>query len=733
MHFSTAGSEELAAYYSQQEKTPAVQALLAELATLCAATQGQPACLRKAQLHERIARVCDVKVFAHFPFFWAISDGRSRTNWGVRSPVSQLWQATEESLTQPYQEEIAPYIDAALFHGWRPIGYDHHCPSYDRLLSEGLSGIIARARAQLEITKSQDGRVFLEACIRSNEAVILLAERFAQQAEALFANAPDEAAARNLRRIAATARRIPAQPAATFYEAICCILFMREIIGSLEGFGVSTFGHLDRLLYPYYADDLAAGRINRAEAKDLLAALFIFTDAKFGLTDSFAAETSTTIVLGGCDAAGAPVCNDITHMLLEAAAEGGYTGTKLIARISSVHPAEYFNLLGQFISEGHNVLVMPNDDTLIPASCRWNKRLEDARLYVGGGCHEVVLGGTEVCTRADSWISLPGLLLQTLFPSSALPAFFSCTQADCYEAFYRACMANVHLLHNRIAAAKERYERIWRDFDATPLYSATLAGCIENARDVTAGGARYNTVSLSMFGAATFLDSLFAIKTLVFEEKQCSFADFRAIVSQNFAEHEELRQYILHRLPRHGQGDAAYNAFAADVLRDLSCVAGQPNGRGGIVTPAFYPHDIFLSCGCKTQATPDGRLAFTPFSRGFSPSENTPIASVTDIIRNLQAFDLTLFPESFATELTLPAAPDKNDATAIAALIQTFAEYGGSTLQLNVLDYAVLRDALEHPEAHPNLTVRVCGYSQSFNSLSAQQKNEVIGRMMEKG
>jgi formate C-acetyltransferase len=615
------------------------------------------------------------------------------------------------------------------------VGYDHHCPGYDIIFEKGLEGLIADAGERLDSAETQAERDFLEAVIRSNRALTCLANRFAGEAEKLLAEDQDEEGRLNLRRIAGAAGRVPANPPETFYEAAAVILFIRETYGSLEAFGQSTLGHIDRLLYPYYERDLREGRISREEALALIHALLAYTDAKFGINDGFFRETSTTIVIGGCDSRGKPVFNEVTRMVVEACMENRYIGTKIIARISSKHPGEYFSLLAEFTTSCANILVMPNDDTLIPANRRWNKAMEDARLYAGGGCHEMVLANTEVNTRADSWINLPGLFLKTMAPDAAgsgeLPTreLISAAGSRNFESFYAACMDNVQRFYNIIAGIKEKYERQWNRFDAAPLYSASIADCIKNARDVSAGGARYNSISLSMVGAATFIDSLYTVKRVVFEEKQVSLEELWEILSGDWQGNETLRLYIINRLPKYGTGNNELDDFADRVLRDLSKKAGQPNGRGGIVTPAFYPHDLFIAFGLNTMATPDGRRRGAYLSRGIAPSEFSGVMSVTDVIRSLKNFDLTLFPESMATEITLPISVSSRDGTAaVSALIRSFAQSGGSTLQINVLDRETLIRAREEPEKYPNLVVRICGYSQTFNSLSDEQKDEVISR-----
>ena len=74
----------------------------------------------------------------------------------------------------------------------------------------------------------------------------------------------------------------------------------------------------------------------------------------------------------------------------------------------------------------------------------------------------------------------------------------------------------------------------WAEYSPCPLYSSTLDGCIENMRDMTEGGAKLNHSSLSPVGVGTFIDSLYAIKHVVFEERLFTLQDLHTALMCNY-------------------------------------------------------------------------------------------------------------------------------------------------------------------------------------------------------
>lgn len=707
-------------YYTNFD--PCTASLLAKMDALATETAAEPMISRKAAMHGMLARECPVHLFRETPFFFEISSGRGRYTWGgLQSPVgSYFHDRTAGEWLNIYGAETEKDRREGYLHAWNnPVGFDHHCPGYDKLLELGINGILRQAEDALTSCTDEKKKEFYRAAIRSNQALLTLAERFAEEAARLAESADDEETVLHYRKIADAAAWVPANPPRTMYEGLCAVLFYRECVGSMEGIGFSTFGQLDRMLYPLYRADLAAGRITPDEALALFCGLLLYTEVRFDAARGYH-ETSTTIELGGCDRAGNVVYNDLTALILDAVMNVRSINTKINCRISKAHPQEYLEKIAYIQLSGIPTLMMHNDDVLVAGRVNCGQDAEDARMYVGGGCHEIVLQGTEVCTRADTWISLPRLLLGTMERLTDCPD---------YETLYAEYLADVRAYYTRIVTLKNEQERKWSTYDPLPLYSSSLTGCLERGLDLTEGGAKYNSTALSLLGTATLIDSLYALKTLVFGKAAVSYADFRRIVAENFENNELLRRQILEKLPKHGTGNAELDVFSAAVLDDISGIAGQTNGRGGKYLPAFYPHDIYTPLGSLTGATPDGRLAGKPLSRGVSPSEFITTDSPLDLIHSLKAIDFTKYADSFCAELTLPPMENTaENAGILTSVIRAFLDAEGSSLQFNLIDRNALLDARIHPDDHRNLFVRVCGYSAVFVYLSPATQNEILER-----
>jgi len=245
------------------------------------------------------------------------------------------------------------------------------------------------------------------------------------------------------------------------------------------------------------------------------------------------------------------------------------------------------------------------------------------------------------------------------------------------------------------------------------------------------GGARYSVGSVSLIGIGTLIDSLFAVRKMVFEHERVPLDQLRAIIESNFEGEEILRQFIVNRVPKFGQADAEMEAFSSRVFSDLAAVStGHANGRGGTYEASVFVYRLFVEMGKKTGATPDGRKAGDYLAQGMGPSQLAlgRRSDVGQILGALAPLDMTDYPVSAVLDLKLPASRGECDPRTIVPIVKRFLDAGGSVLQLNVVDPEVLREAKAHPERHGDLVVRVSGYSARFAALSEEIQQEVIDR-----
>lgn len=755
-------NQELAAYYRTLAWSPmqtgmdvpeglrkASQAIWDTMDRYAAAHPDDPPCSLKARLHEEIADQFQPVLFRHTPFFWEMGL-RPAQNWGTpthRSAASWMrqrrhgrCQATEAFQRCLYFSQFEPKRQWTLWYAWDVFDIDHHSLGSTELLRTGMNGTLRRIDERLTRPASADQLGFLRAARRSVLALLKIAGKFAERARQMLDAETDPQARAFLSSIADAATRIPAEPPRTFYEGLAMLWFMREATATLESIGISVLGHPDRQLIDLYRADLAAGRLDEAQAADLLARWMVPTDIKFQTDNNSWPETSTCMELGGCDENGCEVFNELTRLILRTHQDLGLMSPKPNCRISSSSPSEYLDLISRSILDGHNVFALLNDDVLIPACVRSGKSLREARLYVNGGCQETIVEGVEHSAGAYYYFNMARVLDLCLLPvEPRAPELIRSdldrraptpvTHAADFEAFYGHFR---DALTRMIAAGAEwRAEAgaLYRDIQPCPLFSTTLNGCIENARDYTAGGAKYNPACLALVGLATVVDSLLSIRRAVFDEHWLTLDQLRAALAADWRGHEALRSRLA-ALPKFGHADTEADAIATRLSDDLArCVATLRNERGGPYQASFFVYYAFRDMGQRTRATADGRYAGEVLSQGCSPSRVRPPDTLTAAIRSLQAIDFTLFPGNSVLDVQLPITREMQPS-ALSAVIRTFAQLGGPTLQPTCIRIEELKDAQAHPERHGDLTVRICGLSARFVALTPDVQNEIIGRAL---
>ncbi|WP_306599368.1 trans-4-hydroxy-L-proline dehydratase [Geothrix sp. 21YS21S-2] len=654
--------------------------------------------------------------------------------WRDRSLRDQIWALLPPEWLEAY--------DAGVFTEFMEQRAPGHTVLDGKIYTRGLRDFqedIRRSDAALDFERDPeagDKRAELEAMRISCDALILLAERHAQEAERQ-ALACGPARREELLRIAAVCRRVPAQAPRDFQEALQYYWFCHQgVITELNGWDAFSPGHLDQHLLPFYRAGLKDATLTREAARELLECFFVkfnnhTAPPKVGVT---AAESGTytdfaNLNLAGLLPDGSDGSNELTELLLEIVEEMHLLQPSSNVQVSRKTPDAVLRRALRVIRNGYGFPSLFNADAVVEEQLRQGKSLEDAREGGCSGCVEVGAFGKEAYILTG-YFNLPKMLELALHdgvdartgkplgPRTGTPATFEEAMAA-FEAQTR------HFLDIKIRG-NQLIERLYATRMPAPFLSVLTDDCIKRGQDYNAGGARYNNTFIQAVGIGTVTDSLAAIKAL----GPSALPELVAALDADFAGSEVLRQRLLHKAPKYGNDDPAADDVMVRVFRFLfHAVDGRPNGKGGAYRLEMLPTTCHVYFGQVCQASADGRKAGKPVSEGISPVQGADRSGPTAVLRSAGKMDHvktggTLLNMKFTPGLL--AGEDGIDR--LLHLVRGYFKMDGHHVQFNVVTAATLKEAQADPGGHRDLIVRVAGYSDYFCDLSRELQNEIIHR-----
>ena len=237
-------------------------------------------------------------LLAWFPF--ALDD--QELLLGRMAPDRPEWQAE--------REEAKAWLAARYPDVFTP-GQTGHCElDLSRLLALGLDGLRADVERRLAAAEGAQAETY-QSFAHALDGLAVFIEHAADTAEEALPHASPERRA-ELALMAGACRRVAHQPPATFREALQLLWLAVLAVQHANYASLVQPGHLDRTLWPYYRDDLAAGRLKREGALELLEALYLL------LNEQIADGLAIGVMVGGRDAQGRDLTNDLSYLCLEA-------------------------------------------------------------------------------------------------------------------------------------------------------------------------------------------------------------------------------------------------------------------------------------------------------------------------------------------------------------------------------------------------------------------------------
>ncbi|MHB1315931.1 MAG: glycyl radical protein [Christensenellales bacterium] len=626
-------------------------------------------------------------------------------------------------------------------------GLAHMYMDYPKLLNLGVEGILKELdeqQALLDITQPDyyDRINFLSASRKSLEALVVYAQRYGELAAKEAEKAIDETRKAELLKLSSVLKNVPLHKAESFYEAIqsFCVL---QVLAQVEASGYSvTPGRFDQYMYPFYKKDLEKGAITREFAQELIDCIFLKTceimrvDTKASAELNAGHPSGQNLAVGGVDKFGKDATNEISYLCLASNVHISLNQPNFTVRLHKNTPDEFLTKVVESISGGNGMPQILNDDLIIPSMLNKGFPLSMARDYIPIGCDEITVAG-QWGRCNGGYVNFAKVLEVTIGGGTdikygkqvGIPQDVDNIKSfDEFLKLFSVQLANAVRMH---CADANLADHVHCELMPLPLVSVLYDGCIEKGKDVTAGGARYNSTGIVGVGTANCADGLYAVKELVFERKTLTMKEFREILKKNYEGQELLRQTILNKMPKFGNDQDDVDVFATFVTNGFfDELEKYKSFHNGAFWPALYSVTAQVGLGYRTGAGPDGRLDGQTLADGMTPMYGMDKSGPTAALKSFIKIDMLRAPNGIIINQRLTPSLFKTQSgkEKVKQLLRSFVDQGGFHWQFNVVSTDVMRDAQKNPGEHRGLVVRVAGYSAIFVELSASAQESVIAR-----
>ena len=684
------------------------------------------------------------------PFY--ISDEDKRI---MREELFPYWEgkSLDETCEDQYREaglwEMSgeSFVSDCSYHAVNGGGDSN--PGYDVILmKKGMIDIQNEAREHLKSLdyanpEDIDKIYFYKSIIDTTEGVMAYARRLSAYAAELAQKETNPKRKAELLKISEINARVPANKPSTFWEAIQAVWTIESLLVVEENQTGMSIGRVDQYMYPFYKADIESGRMNDFEAFELAGCMLIKMSEMMWITSEggskfFAGyQPFVNMCVGGVTRDGRDATNDLTYLLMDAVRHVRIYQPSLAARIHNKSPQKYLKKIVDVVRSGMGFPACHFDDTHIKMMLAKGVSIEDARDYCLMGCVEPQKSGRLYQWTSTGYTQWPIAIELTLnhgvplwYGKQVTPDFGDVSQYKTFEEFDRAVKEQIKYITKWTSVATVISQRVHRDMAPKPLMSLMYEGCMENGRDVSAGGAMYNFgPGVVWSGLATYTDSMAAIKKLVFDDKKYTLAQLNEALKADFVGYEQVRKDCLDA-PKYGNDDDYADYIASDIIYFTEMEHRKFKTLYSVLSHGTLSISNNTPFGQLTGASANGRKAWLPLSDGISPTQGADYKGPTAIIKSVSKLandNMNIgMVHNFKLMAGLLDTPEGEEG--IISLLRTASIFGNGEMQFNYLDNKNLIEAQKNPQMYRDLVVRVAGYSAFFVELCKDVQDEIISR-----
>jgi 4-hydroxyphenylacetate decarboxylase large subunit len=571
----------------------------------------------------------------------------------------------------------------------------------------------------------------------------------------------------------------------TFREALQLTYTIHIAVLNEDAISGMSLGRLGQMLYPWFEQDMQAGRTTEKEVLELLE----LHRVKFTTIDCFAStgvvggvlsgNTFNNLTLGGLQKDGSPAVNRLEYLIVEAGITCGSPQPTLSCMYDEKLPEEFLLKCIECDKTGTGYPAWMNNRGAIEFMMNQygeeGMTIEEARAVAIGGCLETspccwkqltlngkkywVSGGAGQPTSVGvHFIANPKVLelvitngkdhrtgLQVYPPHNK--------KLKTFEELYDQFKDYYDLTCDVLAKTNNIQHDIWRKKNMAVFNSMLKPDCLNKGHHIGNLGYRYNaTFNVESCGTINTINSLAALKKLVYDEKKYTLEELQEAILNNFGfkTAAEVGSYSLADQEKRGN-DSKYDEIYGDCLLAPKYGNDDPyvdsllkdyeewfcdicHNYESLYGKKMYACQISVSThgaqGAATLASADGRLAGTTYADGSMSAypgtdKNGPYALFT----SATVWDHSMSQNSQMNLKIHPSAiKGEEGSRKLLDLTRAYMRKGGYHIQYNVVDSKVLKEAQGNPQNYRDLMVRVAGFTQYWCEIGKPIQDEVIAR-----
>ena len=590
---------------------------------------------------------------------------------------------------------------------------------------------------------------FWEAALICAKACTTFIRRYAEEARRVAETVADPKRKDELWLIADNCEWIAENPARDFRTALQ-LQWFQQILARLEQNVGGALGNsrMDQHLLSYYEQDIKNGSLTRTQAKELFECYWLNLSQMIrGIVSSSTAKFFEayahfeTVTIGGQTPDGDDATNELSYIILESKHGFPTPYPDLAARVHSGSPEKFLRACAEVIKEGQGFPKLFNDEEIVPLYLAKGATYAEALDYAVSGCTETRIVNRETYVNSCAGLNLGAIVEMTMNNGrmklwgdkligieTGDPRSFE--TFDEFFAAYRAQHENClrHAMIQQVIADKVKPTKL-----AAPLTSMFVGACRDASTDI------YDYVPNSIreafvghIGYATMIDSLIAVKKVVYDDKTVTMDELCRALDANFEGYDVLRQRLLNA-PKYGNNDPYADSIGKRIDRFIcEYLHENPGPHGEIYSMRVVPVTFHVPSGKVTGATPDGRKAGEYLSEGSSASHGVETGGATEVLLSNRAVKNEGYKERAARLLNIKFTPamvaGEEGTKRLVSFIRTWCDLKLWHIQFNVVNKETLVAAKKEPEHYKDLIVRVAGYSAYFTDLSPTMQDEMISR-----